>query len=65
MIITRRSSLTERTNQMNIPIKQKEYNQYRLGTPLEQVAPQLTISEIEFLENGITPKEYSDWFNSQ
>lgn len=57
LTITRRSTLSNVLQTMEINIDNIQLWTWGTGTPLMQAAPQLNAAERRFLETGITPEE--------
>ena len=58
MKIYRRSLMTGETNAMDLPVTLKQVKQWRGGGLIQDVFPDLTIEEREFIKTGITPTEW-------
>jgi hypothetical protein len=67
MLITRMSpiSKTDFTMELDITYDQLDRinNRYDTGELIQNIVPNLTIEEREFLITGITPKEWNELFN--
>ena len=63
MLITRRSEISGVKNTLDIPITEEQLEEYARGAKLIQdIVPNLSADEREFLITGITPKEWDDTF---
>ena len=61
MLITRISQLTGKQNTMDLNVTERQMLDYRSGKGLLQnVFPNLTPSEREFIKSGITPQEWDE-----
>ena len=65
MIVTRRSSLSDTTNHLEINITKNEYDEYMRGMTAGTVPSHLNEDEAEFLETGVTPEEYKAWIKNR
>ena len=63
MLITRRSELSGVKNTLDIPITEEQLEEYGRGARLIQdIVPNLSADEREFLITGITKREWDDTF---
>lgn len=63
MQLTKISITTGKSNTMEIPISEKQYDAWLNSDRLVQEAfPFLTIDQLEFLISGMTPSEWDDLF---
>jgi hypothetical protein len=63
MIITRRSPLTGKLNEMDLPISEDQIRLYQQGGILVQQAfPNLTPDQREFFKTGYTPEDWARVF---
>lgn len=63
MIVTKISTISGNVNSMDLPITQEQLNRYNEGTELIQnVFPNLTPDQREFLISGITANEWATTF---
>lgn len=61
--ITRTSSLTGKTNTLELSVTKEQLALYESGSILLQSAfPNLTPPEREFIKTGITPAEWEEFF---
>lgn len=63
IVVTKKSILTGKENSMSLPLTEREYEQGMFdrdvrGKLIQDVFPQLSPSEREFLINGVTPEEW-------
>ena len=58
MIIYRRSLISGKTNTMDLPVTLEQIEQWRGGSLIQDVFPDLTREEREFIKTGITPNEW-------
>lgn len=58
MIVVRESILTGITHQMDLEITEEEIARWQAGQQTQNVWPQLSVDEQEFLMTGITPEEW-------
>jgi hypothetical protein len=63
MIITRRSPLTGKLNEMDLPISEDQIRLYQQGGILVQQAfPNLNPDQREFFKTGYTPEDWARLF---
>jgi len=62
MLIGKTSSLTSRTHEMEIDVSEKQITLWMEGALIQDVMPNLTPDEREFLMTGITPAEWDEAF---
>ncbi len=62
MKIEKRSHFTGRLNAMDIDVTLEQLSRYRLGELIQDVMPDLTIEEREFIMTGVTPQEWKEAF---
>lgn len=63
MIVTKESILTGKINSMDLDVTLEQIAKYEYGGSLVQnIFPNLTPPEREFLRNGITPEEWDKEF---
>lgn len=60
--ITRTSSLTGKTNTLELPVTTEQIRRYENGELLQVAFPNLTPPEREFIKTGITPAEWEEFF---
>jgi hypothetical protein len=62
MLITKTSSLTSKTHQMEIDVSEKQITLWMEGALIQDVMPNLSPDEREFIMTGITPAEWDEAF---
>ena len=63
MLVTRVSVISRKENSMELDITQDQLNRYEFGLGLIQnIFPNLSGEEREFIKTGITPKEWEELF---
>ena len=62
MIVQRRSIITGEVNTMNIDCTEEQLNRHKMGELVQDVFPNLSVEEREFLISGVTPEEWNDAF---
>lgn len=62
MIVRRRSSLSGKMHEMDLPITQDQITNYVSGAFVQDAFPQLNAGEREFIVTGITPEEWAEVF---
>lgn len=63
MHITMTSSLTGKSHTMDLPVTPNQISRYEKGEGLiQQIFPNLSPAEREFLKTGITPEEWNAYF---
>lgn len=63
MIVTRTSMISGITRERDIPISQGQYDRITLGNDLiQKIVPNLSLSDREFIINGITDEEWESIF---
>ena len=65
MQITRKSTLTGLTHEMNLPITQQEIDRWQGGELIQDVFPYLSDDQREFLKTGITAEEWEEAFGKE
>ena len=58
MIIYRRSLVSGKTNTMDLPVTKEQVKEWQDGRLIQNVFPDLTPDEREFIQTGITPDEW-------
>tara|TARA_R100001443_G_scaffold29876_2_gene43203 strand:+ start:320 stop:547 length:228 start_codon:yes stop_codon:yes gene_type:complete len=58
MRIIRRSLVSGETNVMDLPVTQMQLQEWQDGALIQNVFPDLTPDEREFIQTGITPNEW-------
>ena len=63
MLVTRVSVISRKENTMDLDVTQDQLNRYELGLGLIQnIFPNLSCEEREFIKTGITPQEWEELF---
>ena len=62
MMIAKTSSLSSKTHEMDIDVSDKQITLWMEGALIQDVMPNLTPEEREFLMTGITPEEWDATF---
>jgi len=63
MLVTKVSSLTGISHTMDLNVTQEQLNRYEIGLGLIQdIFPQLSCEDREFIKTGITPEEWEKIF---
>ena len=62
MLIAKTSSLSSRTHEMEIDVSEKQIALWMEGGLIQDVMPNLSPDEREFLMTGITPAEWDEAF---
>ena len=67
MLITRTSQISKTESTLDLDITQDQLNRiglrYNTGELIQNIVPNLSKEEREFLITGITPKEWNELFN--
>ena len=63
MRITRVSSLSHKVNQMYLDVTGEQIERWVAGELVQDVMPNLTPEEREFMITGITPEEWDETFS--
>ena len=58
MIIHKRSLISGKTNAMDLPVTKEQVKEWQDGGLIQDVFPDLTPDEREFIQTGITPNEW-------
>ena len=62
MIVQRRSIITGQVNTMNIDCTEEQLKRHQMGELVQDIFPNLSTDEREFLISGITPEEWDNQF---
>ncbi len=62
MIVRRRSSLSGKVHEMDLPITDEQVRRYSAGEFAQVAFSNLSAPEREFIMTGITPKEWDEVF---
>ena len=65
MLIAKTSSLTSRTHEMEIDVSEKQITLWMEGALIQDVMPNLSPDEREFIMTGITPAEWATTFGEE
>ena len=65
MKITRVSTLSGKTNSMELNITEEQLIRWKNGEHIQNVVPNMKAEEREFIISGITPKEWKNTFGMQ
>ena len=65
MLIAKTSSLTSKTHQMEIDVSDKQIALWMEGALIQDVMPNLSPDEREFIMTGITPAEWATTFGEE
>lgn len=60
MRVIRRSNITGKTHEMELPVTNEQINAYEAGALLQDAFPNLAAPEREFIKSGITPDEWQE-----
>lgn len=58
MIIERKSIFSDKVNSMDLDVTQEQLDRHKSGELVQNVFPNLTADEREFLVTGATPEEW-------
>tara|TARA_R110001592_G_scaffold151652_2_gene378424 strand:+ start:827 stop:1027 length:201 start_codon:yes stop_codon:yes gene_type:complete len=58
MLVGKRSMMSGTLNEMNIEVSEKQITLWQEGALIQDVMPDLSADEREFLMTGITPSEW-------
>lgn len=68
MLVTKTSQLAKTESTLDLDITQDQLNRvnlrYTTGELIQNIVPNLSVEEREFLISGITPTEWNQLFNS-
>jgi hypothetical protein len=62
MLITRKCPFTGKINEMDIPVTQKQLDDWHNGMMAQHAMPNLSADEREFIMTGITAEEWAKTF---
>ena len=63
MLVGKRSMMSGTLNEMNIEVSEKQITLWQEGALIQDVMPNLSADEREFLMTGITPSEWHEMSN--
>jgi hypothetical protein len=64
MIVARVSRMSGRMHEMDLPVTPEQIEAWRQGELIQNVMPQLSAAEREFLISGVTPEEWEALFGN-
>lgn len=64
MLISKRSPLTNKINELEIPVAQQQIENWKNGMVIQKAMPDLDKGLREFLISGITPDEWIEYFGT-
>ena len=64
MLVTKKSSISGKINSMELPITEAQLEAHQNGGFAQDVFPNLSVEEREFLISGITPNEWNEMFGN-
>lgn len=64
MLVTKKSSISGKINSMELPITEAQLEAHQNGELVQDVFPNLSVEEREFLISGITPNEWKEMFGN-
>ena len=65
MLIERTSMISGKTNSMELPITNAQLDRWTGGELIQNVFPDLSVDQREFLMTGITPEEWNRTFGEE
>ena len=65
MLIERTSMISGKTNSMELPITNAQLDRWTGGELIQNVFPDLSVDQREFLMTGITPEEWDLTFGEE
>jgi hypothetical protein len=65
MLITRRSAFSGKINSCEIDVTQAQLDNWKNGGLIQNVMPNLSADEREFLMTGVTPIEWEETFGKE
>ncbi len=66
MVVVRQNQLTGKFNKMDLPVTQEQLNRYdRREDLVQNIFPNLTPPQREFLISGMTPTEWVEMFGER
>ena len=65
MLIERTSMISGETNSMELPITNAQLDRWTNGALIQNVFPDLSEDQREFLMTGITPEEWTQTFGEE
>jgi len=64
MLVTRKSPLSGKVNQMEINVTEAQIQEWQNGGLIQRVMPHLTDVEREFIKTGLTEDEWNEIFGN-
>ena len=64
MLVSKKSSISGKINSMELPITEAQLKAHQNGELVQDVFPNLSAEEREFLISGITPNEWNEMFGN-
>lgn len=64
MLITKKSIITGKDHQMDLPVTEEQLTRWQRGELIQNVMPELTPVQREFLISGMTPEEQEEIFGN-
>lgn len=65
MIVSRRSPLTGKVNEMDIPVTEEQLNAWKSGKMIQDAMPNLTADQRKFIMSGYTPEDWHRIFGDE
>ena len=65
MLIKRTSVLTGKVHEMEIPVTEVQLARWKAGELIQDVMPNITADQREFIISGITPEEWDEQFKDE
>lgn len=62
MIVTKRSIISRAVHSMDLPVTQEQLDRHRAGGLVQDVFPDLTVQQREFLISGMSLEEQAAFF---
>ena len=62
MIISQTNMLTGKKNEMDLPVTSQQIGRWINGELIQNVMPELSVEQREFLKTGILPEEWDKMF---
>jgi hypothetical protein len=64
MLVTKKSPISGKVSSMELSITEAQLEAHKNGELAQNIFPNLSVEEREFLISGITPKEWNDLFGN-
>ena len=64
MLISKRSPLTNKINELEVPVTEEQLYHWKSGMLIQKAMPNLDKGLREFLISGITPDEWIEYFGT-